>query len=297
MLEATHPAAWLPKAASAWGQGDRFSEGWRHLSVLRHSGVPYRFGQAVVSVHGEERVERAIISRLEGDGRPVPGSKTEVQLDAVCISFGFIPNTELAQLAGAGLEFDPQRGGWAPRLDPALQTTVAGLFAAGETTAVAGAASAMLTGRLAGLAAAKHLGAISTSAFEREAATVAGRRRREARFGATLNTLFAPPPGLDEITTDATVICRCEEVTAGEVSAAIANAGKPVTLDSLKLWTRVGQGPCQGRTCAATLGRVIARRSGRPVADAGVFSVRPPVRPLPLTALAGLKGAPEDGSQ
>ena len=100
-----------------------------------------------------------------------------------------------------------------------------------------------------------------------------------------LNTLFGPPPGLSAITTDGTPICRCEEVTAGDVRAAIRQGA--VTLDALKTRTRVGQGPCQGRTCGPILARMIAQETGKPAADAGLFRVRPPVKPVPVAALAG----------
>jgi NAD(P)H-nitrite reductase large subunit len=118
-----------------------------------------------------------------------------------------------------------------------------------------------------------------------EQAAAAGRRRRYERFGAMLNTLFAPPPGLSVITTEGTLVCRCEEVTAGEVRAAIRQGA--VTLDALKTRTRVGQGPCQGRTCGPILARLIAQETGTPAAAAGLFRARPPAKPVPVAALAG----------
>ena len=99
-----------------------------------------------------------------------------------------------------------------------------------------------------------------------------------------LNTLFGPPPGLSAITTDDTPICRCEEVTAGDVRAAIRQGA--VTLDALK--TTVS---ARGRARAARAGRfwlgLIAQETGKSVADAGLFRVRPPVKPVPVAALAG----------
>jgi D-hydroxyproline dehydrogenase subunit alpha len=289
IVEASHPRMWLPHARAAWGHGDRFSEAWEYLGTLRRGRVPYRFGQAVVAASGEEKLERVTIARLDAAGRPLAEGCEDLAVDALCVSFGLLPNTELAQLGGARLLFDPRRGGWVPDLDTSLQTTVPGLFVAGEAASIAGAAAAMSAGRLAGLAAARHLDSIPADAFEPEKARLEDRLRREARFGITLNTLFAPPPGLDTIITGDTFVCRCEEVTAGEVTAAIANCGDWLTLDSLKIWTRVGQGPCQGRTCAPILGRLISRETGRPIADAGTFAARPPVRPVPLHAIAAME--------
>lgn len=285
VLEAAHPSALLPYAPAAWGNWDRFGEGWHYLWEMRRARIPYRFGRAVIAAQGKDSVEKAIVARLSDRGEPLISGTETVAVDALCVSFGFVPNIELAQLAGAALSFMPMRGGWVPQVDTTLQTTIPGLYVAGEAAGVAGASAALLEGRLAALAAACRLGHLSPAALDQEVAVVEGRRRRLARFGGMLNTLFVPPPGLAAIATDDTCVCRCEEVTAGEVRAAIRQGA--VTLDALKTRTRVGQGPCQGRTCGPILARMIAQETGRSLADVGLFRVRPPVKPVPVFALAG----------
>jgi NADPH-dependent 2,4-dienoyl-CoA reductase/sulfur reductase-like enzyme len=289
VLEAAHPGRWGRHATAVWGQGDRLAEGWRYLRQLRKERVPYRFGHAVVAAQGAERVEGATVAPLDAAGRPLRERCFDVAIDALCVSFGFVPNVELAQLAGAALVFDPSRGGWAPQVDENLESTAPGLYVAGETAGVGGAASALLTGRMAGLAAAHRLGVLSRDDLERERARFAGRRKRETRFAGVLNAVCAPPAGLAEITTDETIVCRCEEVTAGEVRAAARECAGAVTLDALKVWTRIGQGPCQGRMCGPIVGRLIAAEAGCSPEAIGAFGVRPPARPLPLGALAALQ--------
>ena len=285
ILEATHPAAWLRHGPAVWGNWDRLAEGRHYISALRKAHIPYRFGRTVVRAAGTDRLDVAVVAQLDGQGSPIPGTEERFSVDLLCVSFGLVPNIELAQLAGATLRFDPDCGGWVPQLDENGQTTVPGLFVAGEAASIAGAGAAMLEGRLAALAAAWRLGRVTQAEFTREQAAAAGRRGSYQRFGAMLNTLFGPPLGLSAITTEDTPICRCEEVTAGEVRAAIRQGA--VTLDALKTRTRVGQGPCQGRTCGPILARMIAQETGHPVADAGMFRVRPPVKPVPVMALAG----------
>jgi NADPH-dependent 2,4-dienoyl-CoA reductase/sulfur reductase-like enzyme/bacterioferritin-associated ferredoxin len=285
VLEATHLRAWLKHAPALWGNLDRLAEGRHYLGALRRAHIPYRFGRSVVRALGSERIEAAIVAGLDRRGRPIPGTEEQIPVDTLCVGFGFVPNTELAQLAGAMLRFDPANGGWTPELDERLQTSVSGLFMAGEAAGIAGASAAMLEGRLAGLGAAWRLGRIGESALNDEWASSSRRLKQVKRFGAMLNTLFAPPPGLSAITTEDTVICRCEEVTAGEVHDAVAHGA--TTLDALKTRTRTGQGPCQGRTCGPILARVIAEQSGRSPADAGLYHSRPPLKPVPLAALAG----------
>ncbi len=284
VLEATRVSEWLPYATAVWGNWDRLREGWYYVNRLRHAGVPYRFGQTVIQAIGETNVEAAVVARLDRQGRPIAGSRETVKIDTVCLGFGFSPNVELTQLAGCAHEFDPARGGWAPRVNEQMETSVPGLFVAGEAAGVGGANAAMVDGRIAGLAVAQRLGYIGQAELARKSAAARPARRRLRRFGAMLNTLFRPGPGLDAITTDDTIICRCEEVSAGQIRAAMKQGA--CELDALKTWTRVGQGLCQGRTCGPLLARLVSQGAGRPVMNAGHFHVRPPLKPVTLGDLA-----------
>ncbi len=80
------------------------------------------------------------------------------------------------------------------------------------------------------------------------------------------------------------IVCRCEEVTMGEVREWIAKGYD--TFDELKRLLRVGMGPCQGRGCREIIMREIAKAKGIPVSavDPGIF--RPPVKPVKLGVLA-----------
>ena len=289
ILEATWPGAWVAHAPALWGNWDRLLEGWYYLNRLRQAGAPYRFGRTVIRAIGENELQAVIVARLDRQGRPVLGSEETVSVDTLCLGFGFLPNVELTQLAGCAHEFDVMRGGWVTQVNEQMETSQAGLFAAGETAGVAGASAAMLEGRIAGLAAAHRLGYVRREELAGDLDRARPIRRRLRRFGAMLNTLFSPPPGLDSITTDDTIICRCEDITAGQVRAVVKQgAGE---LDALKTWTRVGQGPCQGRTCGPLLARWVARGTGCSMQDAGHFHTRPPLKPLTLGDLARKEAA------
>jgi len=231
------------------------------------------------------------MTRLDSRGRPISGSQETIEVDTLCLGFGFIPNIELTQLAGCEHEFDPNHGGWVPKLNETLETSLPGLFVAGEAAGVGGAAAAMLEGRIAGLAAAQKLGYLSRTELEAQVSSLTGARRRLENFARMLNTLFWPSLELDAITSDETVICRCEEVTAGEVRTVIrqgqTSPGPGRGLDALKTWTRVGHGPCQGRTCGPVLARILARETGEGLAKVENFRVRPPLKPIPLGILGG----------
>jgi NAD(P)H-nitrite reductase large subunit len=112
--------------------------------------------------------------------------------------------------------------------------------------------------------------------------------QRELSIRPFLDALYRPRPQVFA-PVDETVICRCEEVTAGEIRA-VANIGRPGP-NQMKTATRCGMGPCQGRQCGYTVTRLIAASQNRSAADVGFFHVRPPLKPLTLGEMASLEEA------
>jgi NADPH-dependent 2,4-dienoyl-CoA reductase/sulfur reductase-like enzyme len=287
VLEATQPADWLRQAPAlglAAGAWDRAGEGWHYLNRLRAAHVPYRFGQTVIRALGTDRVRAAVVARLDATGRPVPGSEEAIPIDMLCVSFGLLPNIELTQVAGCDHHYDPAAGGWVPMLDECLESSIPNLYVAGESAGIAGAAAAMAEGQMAALRAAARLGFLDGGRLSASLRRLAAVRGRQRRFGAALNTLFAPPLELADLAAEDTPVCRCEEVLAGELRTAVEQGA--CTLDALKTRTRIGQGHCQGRTCGPLASRLLAAQTGLRPEEIGTFNVRPPVKPVPLGALA-----------
>ena len=83
---------------------------------------------------------------------------------------------------------------------------------------------------------------------------------------------------------DDLVICRCEEITKGEIKAAIRNG--MLTVNGIKRITRAGMGLCQGQTCQRLVIQIIAEELRKSVADIEPTTARGPVRPLNLAAFA-----------
>ena len=80
------------------------------------------------------------------------------------------------------------------------------------------------------------------------------------------------------------IVCRCEEVTAAEIEAAIKEGY--ISLDAVKRATRAGMGPCQGRTCGRIVRQMLSRATGRQPAELPPATFRPPLRPCKLSILA-----------
>ena len=84
---------------------------------------------------------------------------------------------------------------------------------------------------------------------------------------------------------DSLIICRCEEVTRGEIIQAIRDGA--TSIDGIKKRTRAGMGLCQGKTCQRLVAQILAEETGRPIGEILPGTYRAPVRPVALTAFLG----------
>jgi thioredoxin reductase/bacterioferritin-associated ferredoxin len=284
IVEATRPREWWRHAAALWGQWPRFAEALAYRRTLRRARVPVLFGHKLVRAEGTESVERAVVAAVDRGWRARPGTERRLAVDAIATGYGFLPNTELADSMGCRLRWDAHGQAWFVVADERQATSRAGVFAAGEITGIAGCAIALDEGRIAGLSAAEHVGALERErAASLRRAVEPGRRRRQ-RFADMINVLFGPRPGLFEGLAGDTLVCRCEEVSAGEIRACVgAGCASP---KEVKDWTRAGMGLCQGRICRSLVAQIVAEERGVAPGDVPRASVRPPVKPVPMGALA-----------
>jgi NADPH-dependent 2,4-dienoyl-CoA reductase/sulfur reductase-like enzyme len=225
--------------------------------------VPYRLASAVVAAHGTDRVESVTIARIGSDWAPIPGTEHVVEADAVAVSHGFVPRLELALAAGCALT--PQRF---VSVDSMQGTSRPGVYAAGELTGIGGADAALHEGAVAGWAAA--------GGDPHDRRIVAMRRRvlADRRFGRALEAAHGIRGGWVGWMQDDTVICRCEETTYGRLRT-VADVTASRGLRSIKLTTRAGLGPCQGRICGRTVEEVVTGSGARPLLDDASIDRRP----------------------
>ena len=142
-------------------------------------------------------------------------------------------------------------------------------------------------GELAALDAAFQLGAIALE--ERNKAARPFRRRlfRERAVRPFLDRMFPPNPHFYRPARDDTIVCRCEEITAGQIRQAASEGGSGPNQVKAKL--RCGMGACQGRMCGLTVSEIISQVHYLADGQAGYFHIRPPLKPLPLSALAEME--------
>lgn len=269
-------------APALWGQWERLAEGLSSRLTLLRQGVSYRPGWGIVAAHGTDQVESVTIARLDPEWRHVPGSEERLACDTLCLGYGFIPSNTLSRLLGAKQEWRPELGGGVPLRDDHMRTSVPTVFALGDGAGIGGGPLAMLEGQIAGIAAAAQAGHGAAEA-ERAIWRLAPALERERRFQRMYAALFTPGTGLYEWSRDDTILCRCEEVTQADIRRAIPLGGD--SANEVKAIVRCGMGDCQGRMCGHLVAHCIAKETGRPVAEVGLFRPRPPVFPVPVVAL------------
>ena len=167
-----------------------------------------------------------------------------------------------------------------------METTVRGIFAAGDGAGIGGKDTASSEGQLAALGAAQSLGKTIQS---KRIAQVKHELDRQKRFAEVINTLFPYPSQLTNILTDDTIICRCEGVTVKDVRQMMSEGA--TTLGLLRKLTRAGMGRCQGRMCGHTVADLLSQQTNQALDQLEVATPRPPVMPIPLH---GLADHPED---
>jgi thioredoxin reductase len=155
-----------------------------HAAKLRRAGVPILTSHTITRVLGADGVEEAEIAAL-GEAGPIPGSEKRISADTICLAVGLSPMTELAWMCGCAFTYIPSFGGHVPLHTPDMETTVKGVYAAGDITGVEEASTAMEEGKLAGIAAAASLGFIPEEQASREKREVLERldNLRSGAFG------------------------------------------------------------------------------------------------------------------
>jgi thioredoxin reductase len=265
----------------------------RLLMSLAEGGTRMLFGRAPKRAEGASAVTALVVSPVGPDGIPVAGEETAIACDTVVLGIGAVPVIELLDALGARIVFDAARGGSVPVLDGMQQTTVPGVFAAGDC---------------AGIWAEKTL--------DRDIARAEGRR---AAAGEAVLPIDAPGAAYDlgayrlawvrasVLETEGTAyVCQCEEVTAREIlevrpprylgwdGAKRRNSrdlrsllgDAPPNPDQVKRLTRAGMGVCQGRRCREQVIALLALATGEAYGRIPAATYRAPVRPLRLTLAA-----------
>lgn len=212
----------------------------------RTLSVPYRVGWWVTRATGNDRLETVTLT----DGH----DEQTLACDLLACAYHLVPNLEFPRLLGCAIQ-----AGYVA-VNSILQSTVPGVWCVGELTGIGGMEKAIVEGQIAGFAAA----GLST-----QAQALARQRRKWLNFASHLDLAFTPRTELRALPAPETIICRCEDVTHGDLAPRR-------NWREAKLYTRCGMGPCQGRICGAAAEFLYGW---------DVASTRPPIFPAKISTL------------
>ena len=259
----------------------KIMEGARYLGKIGSSGVPIRFNTRIIEARGNGSLEEIVIGKTDRNGKLITGKEKIIKVGGFAYSYGFVPNIELPNLAGCKISFKKELGGWVVDVNENMETSIPGVFCAGEVTGVGGALKSVNEGETASLSILER--------FEKNGSIHAKKnkllkeRKHHLNFAKYFNTLYGiRDEEISEIP-DETIICRCEDVKMGDIREAVSNGF--ISPGALKTSVRAGMGNCQGRTCGPIIYNLLGSVSGIEGKNFTLFSNRPPVKPVKISSL------------
>ena len=253
------------------------AKGLKMLFEIKRARVPRYTGATQIAIEGEGKAEAVTFVHK--------GQRERISCKTVYLHHGVVPNTQAARSVGISHRWDAAQVSFVPVLDTWGKSDVAGVFIAGDGAGIGGAKAAEYAGRLAALKVAEELNYMSIPHRDRVAAPLRRALAHEMAVRPFLDAAYPPFEGALS-PSDSTIVCRCEEVTAGDIRnyAQLGCLGPNQT----KAFGRAGMGPCQGRYCGLTVTALLAKANGQSPDETGYYRIRTPLKPVTLGELAAM---------
>lgn len=243
------------------------------------------------SLRGVQRIRQVVALEALGDGtlkrvsyETRLGDRGVIDTQHLFIHAGVVPSVHGTIAAGCKHEWNERQRCYQPVIGEFGATTIPNIFVAGDGASIAGAHAATLSGRLSGIGIACAAGKLRRDEAHKAAAPLRDALTAAARFRTLLDTLY---PVIELQLADEALVCRCEEVTTGQIREVLS--GRPqLGSDGVKIATRAGMGPCQGRQCGLTLARLVSEVHKIAPREVDFLRIRPPLKPLTVSELASL---------
>ena len=265
----------LPLLPGALRRTDYLLKGVGMLLNLKRSGINYFKGITDYKADGKEYLETVSFT--------TKNSSQQIDAELLLVHEGIIPRCDFSQQIGLKHLWDPVQRYWYPETDEFGGTGMNGIYVAGDGAFVHGGIPAAFKGSLAALDIAGKLNALPPAQKTGDVAKIAKKLSSELVPRPFVDALYKPRMDLYNIN-DETLVCRCEEITAGDIRQAILEGSREP--NEIKTITRCGMGHCQGRMCGAALAEIIAENLKLDPTDLRPLNIRPPVRNISLSELS-----------
>ena len=265
---------YFPRAAIAGGY---LFKGWKLAREVQRSGVKIYRNVTDLAALGENSVQN--VSFKEN------GEEHCLEVDTLALHEGILPNTQLTRLLDLKHVWSERQRSFYPVVDSAGETSRSGVFVVGDGAGISGSKTAEHSGVIAGMTILEKLDYIKESQRDIIVEEKKFRRFLDEGIRPFLDTLFPAPTNIEAIS-NRTIICRCEEITAGEIRDVVKKGCSGP--NQAKAFLRCGMGVCQGRMCGASVTEVMSQAMGKTPSDVGTYRIRPPLKPLSLDEIATL---------
>ena len=165
-----------------------------HAAKVARTEVPFYLSHTIKKVEGEDHVTGVTIGEIDDHFQFIEGTDKHFDVDTVCVAVGLSPMSQLLKMAGCKMEDNPRRGGQVPIVGDYGETSVPGIYSAGDVSGIEEDSSAMIEGRMSGIAAAEYLGFIDKEEKEAEI------KKLESSLDSLRQGMFAPKNRGKEIT-------------------------------------------------------------------------------------------------
>lgn len=265
-------ARYLPAAAAS---AATLSKGIGYLRRIKAAGVPFYRATNNLHINGNSHAQEIeFITR---------GRKVTLKTQSILLHQGVVPNTQITRSLRLDHQWDTTQRCFFPITDVWGQSSAEKISVAGDGGGIGGAINAELQGRVVACGALASLGIISESSRNEYCSKPLRLLLKETKLRRFLDHLYPPSTEVTQ-PQDQTIVCRCEEVTAGAIRGytELGCTGPNQT----KAFGRCGMGPCQGRYCGLTVTEILAEKNALPHDEVGSYRIRAPIKPVTLAELA-----------
>ena len=137
-----------------------------HAAKVARTGVPFYLSHTIIEAKGTDHVTGAVIAQVDEHFQPIKGTEKELDVDTVCIAVGLTPMSQLASNATCDMALIPQKGGHVALLSEYGETSVSGIYCAGDVAGIEEASSAMIQGRSVAAHVSMKAGYLTQQEFE-----------------------------------------------------------------------------------------------------------------------------------
>lgn len=247
------------------------------LKFKKHNLKVYNFAKEV-KFQGNEELQSVSFKK---------GSK-DIKIDAkiAFIHNGLAPNINLQLQAGCDYEFSYKTRTVNIKTDEYMQSSVKNIFVIGDGKSIRGVDVAMVEAKIASIKILKDFDKIKKSDFNTKFDSCLKELKSCLHIRDFLDALYLPDENMIYPSNDDVVVCRCEEVTLGDIKESLKTDCRGP--NSVKSFTRCGMGNCQGRFCGLTLLEIISKETNVSIEKLKYLRIRSPIKPVRIEEMGKL---------